>query len=47
MRSDPKALHSKPTQNAFVESFNGHLEDECRNEVLFTSMQKARAELEQ
>jgi putative transposase len=27
----------KPTQNAFVESFNGRLRDECLNETLFTS----------
>ena len=25
----------KPTQNAFVESFNGRLRDECLNEHLF------------
>lgn len=35
----------KPTQNAFVESFNGRLRDECLNETLFTSMAQARAEL--
>ena len=34
-----------PTQNAFVESFNGRLRDECLNETLFTSMQRARAVL--
>jgi putative transposase len=33
----------KPTQNAFVESFNGRLRDECLNETLFTSMAQARA----
>jgi putative transposase len=37
----------KPTQNAFVESFNGRLRDECLNETLFTSMRQARVELEQ
>jgi len=26
----------KPTQNAFVESFNGRLRDECLNETVFT-----------
>jgi len=36
----------KPTQNAFVESFNGRLRDECLNETLFTSMAQARAVLE-
>ena len=35
----------KPTQNAFAESFNGRLRDECLNETLFTSMAHARAEL--
>ena len=35
----------KPTQNAFVESFNGKLRDECLNETLFTSVRHARIEL--
>ncbi len=35
----------KPTQNAFVESFNGKLRDECLNETLFTSVTHARAVL--
>ena len=35
----------KPTQNAFVESFNGKLRDECLNETLFTSVDQARVEL--
>jgi putative transposase len=35
----------KPTQNAFVESFNGLLRDEFLNETLFTSMAQARAVL--
>ena len=35
----------KPQQNAFVESFNGRLRDECLNETLFTSLAHARAEL--
>ncbi len=35
----------RPTQNAFVESFNGKLRDECLNETLFTSLPHARAEL--
>ena len=35
----------KPTQNAFVESFNGKLRDECLNETLFTSLAHDRAEL--
>jgi putative transposase len=32
----------KPQQNAFVESFNGRLQDECLNEALFTSLAHAR-----
>lgn len=35
----------KPTQNAFVESFNGRLRDECLNETLFTSLAHARVVL--
>jgi putative transposase len=35
----------KPTQNAFVESFNGRLRDELLNETLFTSLAQARAVL--
>ena len=35
----------KPTQNAFVESFNGKLRDECLNETLFSSVRHARAVL--
>src|SRR5436190_3693395 len=31
----------KPQQNAFVESFNGRLRDECLNETLFTSLAHA------
>jgi putative transposase len=32
----------KPTQNSFIESFNGRLRDECLNEHLFTSLPEAR-----
>jgi putative transposase len=32
----------KPTQNAFIESFNGRLRDELLNETLFTSLSQAR-----
>lgn len=35
----------KPTQNAFVESFNGRLRDELLNETLFTSLAHARFNL--
>lgn len=33
----------KPTQNAFAESFQGRIRDECLNEHLFFSMNHARA----
>lgn len=33
----------KPTQNAFIESFNGRLRDELLNETLFASLNHARA----
>ncbi len=35
----------KPTQNAFIESFNGRLRDELLNESLFRSLDHARAML--
>ncbi len=35
----------EPTQNAFVESFNGRLRDELLNETLFRSLPHARAVL--
>jgi putative transposase len=31
----------KPTQNGFIESFNGRLRDECLNEHLFASLTEA------
>jgi putative transposase len=37
----------KPTQNAFVESFNGRLRDGCLNETLFTTLAQARILLAQ
>ena len=33
-----------PTQNAYIESFNGTFRDECLNEHWFTSLAEARAE---
>ena len=36
----------KPAQNAFVESFNGRMRDECLNEEWFTSLAHARAVIE-
>ena len=35
----------KPTQNAFIESFNGRLRDELLNETLFSSLDHAREAL--
>jgi putative transposase len=35
----------KPTQNAFIESFNGRLRDELLNETLFASLTHARVAL--
>ncbi|GAP66862.1 transposase [Mizugakiibacter sediminis] len=36
----------KPNQNAYIESFNGRLRDECLNEHWFPSLLHARAEIE-
>ena len=36
----------KPNQNAYVESFNGRLRDECLNEHWFTSLAHAQHEIE-
>jgi putative transposase len=36
----------KPTQNAFVESLNGRVRDECLNEHLFHSLPAARKIIE-
>ena len=36
----------KPNQNAYIESFNGRLRDECLNEHWFTSLVHARAVIE-
>ena len=44
------ALHfidkGKPTQNAFIESFNGKFRNECLNEHWFESIEEARIETE-
>ena len=37
---------SKPQQNAFVESFNGRLRDECLNTHWFLSLDDARSKIE-
>ena len=36
----------KPTQNAYVESFNGKFRDECLNDNWFTSLREARILIE-
>jgi putative transposase len=36
----------KPVQNAFIESFNSRLRDECLNEHVFVSLNEARAIIE-
>ncbi len=36
----------KPTQNGFVESFNGRMRDECLNAHWFLSLDDARAKIE-
>jgi putative transposase len=33
-------------QNAFIESFNGRLRDECLNELLFANLAEARRIIE-
>jgi putative transposase len=44
------ALHfiepGKPTQNAFIESFNGKFRDECLNENWFLTLPEAREKIE-
>ena len=35
----------KPTQNAYIESFNGRFRDECLNEHWFVTLEHARAEI--
>lgn len=36
----------KPNQNAYIESFNGRLRDECLNETWFANLSHARAVIE-
>jgi putative transposase len=36
----------KPVQNAFIESFNSRLRDECLNEHVFVSLNEARQIIE-
>lgn len=37
----------KPVQNAYVESFNGKMRDECLNEHWFVSLDEARQVIEE
>jgi transposase InsO family protein len=47
MGVQPKLIEpGKPNQNAYVESFNGRLRDECLNEHWFTSLTHAKAVIE-
>lgn len=36
----------KPVENAFIESFNGRLREECLNQAVFHSLDNAREEIE-
>jgi putative transposase len=36
----------KPVQNAFIESFNSKLRDECLNDYVFSSLAEARTIIE-
>lgn len=40
------AIAGQPNQNAYVESFNGRLRDECLNEHWFPTLLHARTEIE-
>lgn len=37
----------KPTENAFIESFNGRLREECLDQEIFLSLDDAKAKVEQ
>lgn len=49
--ADARTVHlafirpGKPTENAFIESFNGRLRDECLNTEIFRSMAEVRGKL--
>lgn len=36
----------KPVENAYIESFNGRLRDECLNDQVFTTLEDAREKIE-
>jgi putative transposase len=42
----PRETPGKPTENAYIESFNGRLRDECLNVTQFLSLEDARAKIE-
>ena len=47
---DVKLQHirpGKPVENAYIESFNGKLRDECLNEHWFITLDHAKQEIEQ
>ncbi len=52
MWADQRGIHldfsrpGKPNDNAFIESFNSRLRDECLNEHYFTSLTDARVKIE-
>jgi len=41
--SDHGTAPGKPTQNAYIESFNGKFRDECLNDHYFNTLAHARA----
>ena len=43
----PERPACEPSQNAFIESFNGRLRDECLNKHVFRSVRHARQIIEQ
>ena len=46
MSNHPARLTGKPTQNAFAESFNGKMRDECLNENYFINLGDAQVKIE-
>jgi putative transposase len=46
VRNAIRKPNGKPTQNAFSESFNGILQDECLNKNWFLDLRKARELIE-
>ena len=47
IKKQPKRPPGKPTQNAYIESFNGRFRDECLNEHEFLTLDEARAIIEE